>query len=839
MLGEFVLERAGAETRRFRYQKAASLLAYLALHRGRSASRDILIELLWPEEDPEVARNRFRVLLTSLRHQLEPPGVESGSVLVSHGNGLIQLNPEAVWTDVSAFEAAIRAGDNETALSLYPGELLPEFYDDWLIPERTRLAELAERIQEQSSSKPVAAPIQAPLGNTSSDQRVLPPTLPMPLTRFYGRDTEIQEIDILLSSFRLVTLTGPGGAGKTRLATEVARRKLDIFPDGVFFVALEDQFDPARILEAILAVLLSVPSGNGDIWATLVQRLQGRRVLLVLDNFEQLVAAGGGVLLERLLTTLPDLHCLVTSRRSLLIAGEREYPVAPLSIPPDYGNEVDLAALAQSPAVALFLDRAAAIRPDFTLTPGNAAAVTAICRTLEGLPLALELAAARLRAASPAQIRDGLARRFDLLARTERWVEKERRHSSLRLALDWGWRLLAPTHQQFFARLGIFRGGWTAEAAATITETPDATTALESLVADSLVRVEIRDEVARFRMLETLREFAIERLPSEDQAPLARCHAEYFRDFIEREDTRRYHASQSLAYTLQQLVPEMENLRAARDYFHATPDGAEDEARLVGTALFLWIHLGLTREAESFLTTALARYTEPTPVRAFLLYRGAWLAQLRGDGQTGRQYALECLSLYQAVGDPIGLSFGWNSLGNAEWFAGNLPAARIALGNAVTFGKQVRHPAFPNSQSYSDIPAANLGGVLLAQGEFAEAHTLLTELLERERSIGVRHGTGVFRNYILATEGLQRTAEVIELWREFLREALPNNNHFGVVEALEALARFAADAGQTTRAETLRAAAQTLRREANSPGAGALPVTASPIVAEAVRLALS
>ncbi|MGC4046259.1 MAG: AAA family ATPase [Armatimonas sp.] len=828
LLGTFSLERDGQEIRRFRYQKAALLLAYLALNRHRAHPREFLIEFLWPEEDPETARNRFRVLLTSLRHQLEPPGVTPGSILSAPTPATLQLAPDLIQTDVAEFEAALRRRDFVEAKALYTGPLLPEFYEDWVIQERDRLEQLAQGIP-QNSHEPVAS-LTPPARPTSS-------SLPIPLTRFFGREAELGQLQALLMQYRLLTLIGPGGAGKTRLSLQLARAWEEETGGVTYFVPLVERFEPTQILDALRSAIgLSTPAENESPFSQLVQYLSQRPALLVLDNFEQLVASGGAIVIEQLLASSPSLRCLVTSRRALGIAGEREFPVEPLPLPP---QSASLPEFAQSPTVALFLDRASALRPDFTLTPQNVEAVIAICRKLEGLPLALELAAARLRASTPAQIRDGLEHRFDLLTRQERWAAKENRHSSLRLAVDWSWHLLSPPLQQFFAQLSVFKGGWSAEAASEITDTPNAAAALENLAADSLIQTEPGGETMRFRMLETLREFAQERLMPEQRESLPHRHAMYFLEWIERIDTLRTHAVISpLSTWLDRVLPEIENLRAALAFFQAQED-AESEARLVGAASFLWIHLGMMTEIERFVAAAEARYTQPTPIRAFLLYRASWVAQRTGDWEKAQQRSAECLALYETTGDPVYLAMGWNSVGNAAFRAGDLSTARDAFERAVSYGKDARPAEFSESTVYHDIPASNLSEVLLLQGENETAYTVLSELLQRERSAGIQHGSGVFRNYILATRRLGHTQEAERLWRQHLQESASTANHFGILEALTALAELAQERGNTERAVQLSASLQCLQEEATQYGLHALSAGKAQALAEAIRLALA
>jgi non-specific serine/threonine protein kinase len=778
LLGGFVLARDGREIRRFRYQKAALLLAYLSLHPHQAHAREVLIERLWPGDDPERSRNRFRVLLTTLRHVLEPPGTAPQSVLITPSTGLLQLHPSSVQTDVAAFQDAVRRRDFPRALASYAGPLLPQFYEDWVLLERERLEELAEQARRGAAIASVA-PVPP------SDSRGW---IPAPLTAFFGREEELTQVVATLEEARLVTLHGPGGIGKTRLAIEAAQRLRERYGD-VTFVALGEERDAGQ-LPGILsrAFELDLAADGRYDGARLAAHLERRQTLLILDNFEQLVSGGGPLLLEALLQSAPSLRCLVTSRRILGIGGERMVPVGPLALP---GSAASLADSVDTPAVALFLDRARGVRPDFVATARTIEAIVGICRIVDGIPLALELAAARLRAATPMQVREGLIRRFDLLTRSERWSRKANRHGSLRLALDWSWNLLPADFQRFYAHLSVFSGGCLADAAAAVADVENGTDVLEALAGDALVRPEAQRETTRFLMLETLREFASEHLTPSDRAGAARRHADFYRRFLEDAEERRVHATGvPLSQWLADILPERENLRAALEFYRDDPASAEELVALTGTCTFLWIHLGMCDEGEHWVHLAEAREGVAGPTRAFLLYRGSWLALRRRELDVAHRRTEEAFRLYRALGDPRGHSFGWNARGNVARSRGELSVAHEAFTHAIAWGRQVENARFPDTTVYEDIPAGNLAEVLIEQGDADRAKAILTRLLERERARGVRHGSGIFRNYIVATERLGDDEGAEALWLEFLNEAYPASNYYGVFEALSALARL-------------------------------------------------
>jgi len=530
-------------------QPIAALLARLALAPDRHHAREELVEHLWPGVELDVGRNRLRNAISSLRRMLEPPGVGAGAVLVADRQS-VRLAAGACTCDALEFERAVRAGHTEQARSLYRGELLPGFYDDWVQDERARLAALFDRVAEADAragqpaaprtDAPSAAATKWPGGQIepSAPWPQASPVLPSYLTTFFARSAEREQLRDLSAQHRLVTLHGTGGCGKTRLAVEVARAAKGF--DCVAFAALADCRDAAQMATQ-LHVALALPRAPGDPLEQVIAMLRGQRALLVLDNFEQLVQAGGVNVVEALLAGAAQLHVLVTTRRVLGLAGEHELALQPLPQPEPHGS---VEQVARSPSVSLFVDRARSVRPDFQVTARNHEALATLCRALEGLPLAIELAASRSRAFSPGDMHAALAQRFSLLARgaargagagssanasANASANGSARHDSLRAAIDWSWQLLTQSQQRFLMALSVFRGGSSAQGAQAISDEPNAHAVLEELTADSLLTSDADASGSmRFFMLEMIREFLHEQLLPADAQRLRQRHRAHF-----------------------------------------------------------------------------------------------------------------------------------------------------------------------------------------------------------------------------------------------------------------------------------------------------------------------
>lgn len=494
-----------------------------------------------------------------------------------------------------------------------------------------------------------------------------PNNLPEQLTGFIGRERELGDVRALLERARLVTLTGPGGTGKTRLSLQVAADVTDAFPDGVWFVALATITDPAVVVPAITHAMGVADDPQREPLELLVSELADRRVLLVLDNLEQVLTAAGDI--SALLRQAPGLRVLATSRAPLRVSGEQEYPVTGLPAPveldrlstyqrehlPASQRNPDPAALAQFAAVQLFVARATAVKPGFELTRPNAGDVAAIVAHLGGIPLAIELAAARLRFLTPAAIHERLANRLDLPGAAAADVPERQR--TLRGAIAWSDELLDPPARQLFRRLGVFVGGFDLTCAESVAGPTgelgiDVLEGLSTLVDQSLVRSDEMAGEPRFSLLEPIREYALEQLTaSGDEARVRERHARAY--FALATDVEPQLAGAGQRAALDRLELEHANLRQALDWADAAGD-AELALGIVSAIWRLWQKRGHLHEARSRVETLLARPwfpDAPAPLRARAHEVMGGIVYWHGDLLGARPQYERALDLWRDIGD--------------------------------------------------------------------------------------------------------------------------------------------------------------------------------------------
>ncbi len=499
--------------------------------------------------------------------------------------------------------------------------------------------------------------------------------LPAPLTSFIGREAEVAALVATLRQpdIRLVTLVGAGGVGKTRTALQVAEALRGDFEGGIAFVPLAAISEPELVLPTV-AEGLGVKEGRGRPLAeSLKQALAQGQWFLVLDNFEQVPDAAPHV--AALLQACPRLTVLVTSRAALRVQGEHEYALRPLATPPTPAD-LNLPALEQSPAVRLFIQRAQAVRRDFRLTAANAEAVAQICQRLDGLPLALELAAARLRSLAPAELLARLDHRFELLRQGPR--DMPARHQALQAALDWSYQLLPPQEQLLLARLAVCVGGWTLEAAEAVGAGKDAEAVLDGLdglISQSLVEQSEGVDGSRYSMLETIREYGLERLAEWGESEAARQrHLDYYLGLVEAVAPGLRGADQRL--WLNRLEAEHDNARAALRW--ALDRGQAEHALRLGRAMGpLWAAHAHWREGRRWLHEALASSPEaPASLRAPALHQAGVLARRQGDFEAARVLFTESLDLHRALGNHHGVASALNNLGTVDYSRGQYSSAR-------------------------------------------------------------------------------------------------------------------------------------------------------------------
>jgi predicted ATPase/class 3 adenylate cyclase len=523
--------------------------------------------------------------------------------------------------------------------------------------------------------------------------------LPVPATQFVGREDELADVAALLArdDVRLLTLTGPGGTGKTRLALQAVADASERFPHGVFWVPLAPLRDPGLVLDAASAAL------GAD--ADLAGHVADKRLLLLLDNFEHLVDAAPS--LSELLTSCPNLQLVVTSRELLRLPGEQAYPVPTLE--PSDGE-------------TLFRARARAVNPAF---PAGDGAVSELCARLDNLPLAIELAAARTRVLTPVQLLERLGGRLDLL-RAGRGADP--RQQTLRATIEWSHDLLDPDEQRLFARLAVFAGGCTLEAAEAVCEADLET--LESLVDKSLVRT--RDD-GRFWMLETIRELARERLAASGEENVLRArHAEHFLAFAERADPEIRAASRDWRDRLER---EHDNLRAALDRFESVGEN-EAALRLAAALGAFWERSGHWPEARRRLEALLRATTAPTRARGRALNEAASLVVRAGDAEGGRLLAEEGLALHRALGEPAGVAESLANVGYAVAEQGDFDRARELFAESVELFRQVgdEHAVLWTTRS--------LAWSTVEIGDLAKARAIHEENLGRARALGNKEVEG-------------------------------------------------------------------------------------------------
>ena len=587
--------------------------------------------------------------------------------------------------------------------------------------------------------------------------------VPAPLTRFVGRELEIRQVAEALRESRLVTLTGPGGTGKTRLALETAAVLAAEMPGGVHFVSLASVWEPDRLAPAICAALGVPETAAYNAAEALGEFLGDRPRVLVLDNLEQVVEAAPRV--AELLARCPELRVLATSRILLRVSGERVIPVPPLDLP-EPGAEVTAADLERYSATTLFLDRAGAAAPELEVSDELAPVVVEICRRLDGLPLAIELAAARVRHFGPQTLLTRLGKRLDALGTGPRDIPE--RHQTLRQAVAWSHDLLSERERVLFRRLAVFVDGFTAEAAEAVTGGDLAPgEAVEGLFAHldhSLLRREVPDgepERERFRMLETIRELAVERLEESGERPeMVAAHTRYFLGLAEEAHEELTGPEQ--ACWLDALGADHGNLRSALET--AVETGDTPSALRLGAALWrFWLVRGHLREGRAWMErlAALPDASGHPALLARVLHGLGTLANNLGDNETSLEKLEASLALYRQLGDEAGLAVQLNNLAWVAAEVSELDRSRELSEEALRLHRE------RGDRRGEALALNNLGWVANYRAEYGEARSLFARSLALRRELGDARGTAfALSNLAWAEERVGRFDDAAEKLRE-------------------------------------------------------------------------
>ncbi|MFC9556735.1 protein kinase [Rhodococcus sp. NPDC056960] len=634
--------------------------------------------------------------------------------------------------------------------------------------------------------------------------------LPLDLSSFVGRRHEINEAKSLLASSRLLTLVGIGGVGKTRLALRVASNIQREFADGAWLIELDEVHTPSRLVDVVASTLGLRDQPDRSLRETVLDFLSSREVLLILDNCEQVVDAVAD-LATILLRQNPNVRILATSREPLATAGEATLRVPPLTVP-DPDHEPALQGLPRYDAVSLFTERATTAVSTFELTDANKTAVARICHRLDGLPLPIELAAARLRAMSPEQILQRLSDRYALLTRGSRGAPS--RQQTLRLCVDWSYDLCTPAEQLMWARLSVFTGGFELDAAEFVcgenVEPADVLDSVASLVDKSILIREEHSGMVRFRLLETLRAYGREKAREEgDYHALRRRHRDWFRR-LARTAEGEFIGPRQLDW-IARLGWEQPNLRDAMD-FSLTEDDAEAGLQIATPLMQFWGSRGLLTEARRWLDEFLARHPQrPTIAYVRALYADCLMAEQQGDHHRGAALAEQARTLADQCTDPTARAIADHADGISGLFAGDHARAASSLQRALTVFRQLEDDLALR------IECLTLLGLVDQLGKEPDR---AIRCYEEVLAITEDHGESVYRSYALwamavAQFGLGAHSRAVELLDEGLRLARLVDDPVACSNCVEVFA-WIAGSDDPKRAVTLMGAAETLGRTAGS-----------------------
>lgn len=672
---------------------------------------------------------------------------------------------------------------------------------------RHRLGDLGE---PQAIFQVTAAGLPAdfpPLNSLS----LLPNNLPRQATSFIGREREMIEVKRLLSATSLLTLTGTGGSGKTRLALQVAASVLASYPDGVWLVDLASLSDPALVPQTV-ASALTVPERPGrSLSDTLVDYLRPKSLLVILDNCEHVLTASAQ-LAGTILRSCPGLRLFATSREPLRVGGEVSWRVPSLSVP-DPGHSPAPERLMDYEAVQLFVERAKAAVPAFKVTTQNGQALARTCHRVDGIPLAIELAAARVKVLNVEQIVTRLDDRFRLLTRGDRTAPP--RQQTLRAMMDWSYALASEQERTLLRRLSVFSGGWTLEAAEAVcaysgVQAADVLNLLAELVEKSLVVMEPSDTAARYRLLETVRQYGQEKLSESGEAAAIRtCHLDFFLALAEEAAPGMENAAQ--AVSTNRLDADHDNLRGGLAW-SLENDGTKG-LRLASALWRFWTARGHFTEGRRWLKATLERARAGSPaLRAKALQAAGSLAAAQNDYVEARTFCEDSLVLYRTIGDKRGAAVVIAEIGSALRKQGDYKAARPYLEGSLA--------AYRELEDRPGIAAllAQLGHDFWHEAKYAKARALLEESLSISRDLGLKRTTA----FVLWSLGLvafdrRDNENARALYEEGLSIAKELGDTSWEVRLVESIAGLAAAEGQPRRAALLLGASEALREAIDYP----------------------
>ena len=685
--------------------------------------------------------------------------------------------------------------------------------------------------------------------------------LPVQLTSFIGREREIEEVKQLLNTTHLLTLTGSGGCGKTRLALQVAADLVGDFKDGVWFVELASLSDPVLVPQKVASALGISEQSGLPISDALSDYLRQKQIILVLDNCEHLIDACAS-LAENLLRACPNLRMLTTSRQTLEIAGETSWRVPSLSLPdPEHEGTAAASDLMEYEAVKLFIDRAGAALPGFIFADRNAQVVAQICYRLDGIPLAIELATARVKVLTVEQISSRLDDRFRLLTGGIRSALP--RQKTLRAMMDWSYNLLSEEERLLLNRLPVFAGGWSLSAVEGICagdgiEGYEVLDLVGSLVDKSLVVVEEvssteeGDGEARYSLLETVREYASEKLEESGGAEALRGHhADFFQELAQEAEPELHGPDHSV--WLDRLEKELDNMRAALAWGKRREGREEGWMRTAVALWWFWFVRGYLSEGRKWLEGVVEENSGASvSLRSKALFRGGSLSFSQGDYRQAAEMCEESLTLSREIGDKLGVAWSLSILGTGSWFQGDEERAMgmveesLALsreigdkfGIAITLGfkgmaaqkkgdyRQASEMCEESLALFREIGYKGgiaaalrlLGGIALNEGDYERGQALGEESLALCRETGSKPGVA------FALLHLGRVAKYRGDYRqaaEMYEESLTLSQELGtkgeITECLEELGEVAVAQGQPDRGGRLFGAAEALREEMGNP----------------------